>query len=246
MPSSHVPVHQKQIFLTFFSLLSFAFLLGVLFWVRRHFFPVDFSAAGLIHLRGFLLSYGFLTPLVFCLAYGLRSVFYIPEPMLMMLAGFLVGPILGPGLIMVGMLLSCVAVYTIATLLYRGGGERFLRMLVKIKFLNISQRKFLQILWVWRMLPLFPFSTLTYGAFVLKVPFKKFILAMAFGVIPSAIFYSYLGCFVLRFFEPNHLTLWSFSFIPSDWHVLLPFAVGIILWGSLGFWIQWKWHPVPK
>jgi len=246
MPSSRVHSHQKQIFISMFSLFSFAFLLGVLFWVRHHFFPVDFSAAGLLHLRIFLLSFGMLTPLAFCLTYSLRSVFYIPEPMLMMLAGFLVGPIFGPGLIMAGMLLSCFAVYGIGTLFYRSGGEHFLRMLVKMNFLKLSQKKFLQILWVWRMLPFFPFSTMTYGAFVLKVPIKKFLLAMAFGVIPSAIFYSYLGCFVLRFFDPNHLTIWSFSFIPSDWHVLLPFAVGIVLWGSLGFWIQVKWQAVPK
>jgi len=246
MSSSRALLHQKQIVVSLLFLLSLAFLLGVLFWVRRHFFPLDFSASGLMHLRIFLLSFGLLTPVVFCLTYGLRSIFYIPEPMLMMLAGFLVGPIFGPGLILAGMLLSCLSVYGIGTLFYRGGGQHFLRMLVKIKFLSFSQKKFLQVLWVWRMLPFFPFSTMTYGAFVLNVPIKKFLLAMAFGVIPSAIFYSYLGCFVLRFFEPSHLTIWSFSFIPSDWHVLLPFALGIVFWGSLGFWIQMKWKVVPK
>ena len=44
-----------------------------------------------------------------------------------------------------------------------------------------------------RMMPFVPFDAISYGAPLVGVPFSRFILATAIGIVPSIIVYSYLG-----------------------------------------------------
>ena len=47
-----------------------------------------------------------------------------------------------------------------------------------------------------RIMPFVPFDAVSYGAGLVGVPFSKFLLATAVGIIPSVVLYSYLGAVV--------------------------------------------------
>ena len=47
-----------------------------------------------------------------------------------------------------------------------------------------------------RVLPLIPFDAISYGAPLVGVPYSRFLLATAVGIIPSILIYSYLGTLI--------------------------------------------------
>ena len=47
-----------------------------------------------------------------------------------------------------------------------------------------------------RMLPFVPFDAISYGAPLVGVPFSRFLLATAIGIVPSILVYSYLGALI--------------------------------------------------
>jgi uncharacterized membrane protein YdjX (TVP38/TMEM64 family) len=47
-----------------------------------------------------------------------------------------------------------------------------------------------------RMMPFVPFDAVSYGAPLVGVPFSRFLLATAVGIIPSILVYSYLGTLI--------------------------------------------------
>ena len=47
-----------------------------------------------------------------------------------------------------------------------------------------------------RMMPFVPFDAISYGAPLVGVPFTRFLLATAVGIIPSVLIYSYVGSFI--------------------------------------------------
>jgi uncharacterized membrane protein YdjX (TVP38/TMEM64 family) len=47
-----------------------------------------------------------------------------------------------------------------------------------------------------RMMPFVPFDAISYGAPLVGVPFHRFLLATAIGIVPSILVYSYLGTLI--------------------------------------------------
>jgi uncharacterized membrane protein YdjX (TVP38/TMEM64 family) len=58
---------------------------------------------------------------------------------------------------------------------------------------SFFRRHGLQAVFLVRITPLVPFDAVSYAAGLVGVPFPKFILATAIGIIPSIIVYSYIG-----------------------------------------------------
>src|SRR5215468_11373390 len=51
-----------------------------------------------------------------------------------------------------------------------------------------------------RMMPLIPFDAVSYGAPLVGVPFSRFLLATAVGIVPSVLVYSFLGTLIARIY----------------------------------------------
>jgi uncharacterized membrane protein YdjX (TVP38/TMEM64 family) len=51
-----------------------------------------------------------------------------------------------------------------------------------------------------RIMPFVPFDAISYGAGLVGVPFSRFLLATAVGIIPSILIYSYLGTMIAGFY----------------------------------------------
>ena len=155
---------------------------------------------GLRAFREVLLEFGFWTPVIYCLIYACRSVIYLPEFLLMMMAGFLVGPFYGMVLVFCGCLLSASLAFGIAKLLSRFGGRSLLEKILKNKLKTLekmsAQFGYKTIL-IWRMMPFFPFTMISYGSALMKIPFHRYILAMGIGIWSPAFLYSFLGSTVM-------------------------------------------------
>jgi uncharacterized membrane protein YdjX (TVP38/TMEM64 family) len=64
-----------------------------------------------------------------------------------------------------------------------------------------------------RMMPFVPFDAVSYGAPLVGVPFSRFLLATAVGIIPSVFVYSYLGILIAKFYWWVLLGLLTISLI---------------------------------
>ena len=51
-----------------------------------------------------------------------------------------------------------------------------------------------------RIMPFVSFDAVSYGAPLVGVPFPRFLLATAVGIIPSILIYSYLGTLIARIY----------------------------------------------
>jgi uncharacterized membrane protein YdjX (TVP38/TMEM64 family) len=61
---------------------------------------------------------------------------------------------------------------------------------------DFFQKYGLQAIFLVRMLPFVPFDAVSYGAPLVGIPFKRFLLATTVGIIPSIFAYSYLGTLI--------------------------------------------------
>lgn len=179
------------------SAVVFALLYIALYAGLRHLLHFDFtSEAGLIDFRNRLRAHGPAMPLFYGLIYAARAVVYIPEPVLMVSAGFLLGTVKGVFLVAAGSLLASSIAFGIGRLARRFGGawilERWLRRRFPLVTQHIDDFSFRTIL-ILRMMPVFPFMFVVYGAALMDVSFGPFALAMGLGVIAPAIFYAMLG-----------------------------------------------------
>lgn len=71
----------------------------------------------------------------------------------------------------------------------------------------------LQAMFVARMMPFVPFDVISYGAGLVGVPYTRFLLATAVGIIPSILVYSYLGRMIAGIYWWVLLMLLSVSLV---------------------------------
>jgi len=71
----------------------------------------------------------------------------------------------------------------------------------------------LQAMFLVRMMPLVPFDAVSYGAGLVGVPFSRFLLATAVGIIPSILVYSYLGNLIAGIYWWVLVAMLTFSLV---------------------------------
>jgi uncharacterized membrane protein YdjX (TVP38/TMEM64 family) len=191
----------------------------------KTYFQIDYlSQEGLVKLRNQLHSFGAFTPLAFIFLYSLRSVFYIPEPVLMMTAGFLAGTVYGMLMVVFGSLVAASLAYGIALFLAKWSSGAFFQKFLKRKLgpvVQFANRFGLRMLFIWRMMPIFPFTMCTYSSGFLKISFPRYILAMGIGVLSPAFLYCSLGS--------TFLEVPSWSGILKSWQFLAFLAMVLMM-----------------
>ena len=86
-------------------------------------------------------------------------------------------------------------------LLSKTFGKPFAEKIVGSRIHNAEGffRKYgLQAMFLVRIMPFVPFDAISYGAPLVGVPFSRFLLATAVGIIPSVLVYSYLGAIIAK------------------------------------------------
>lgn len=128
-------------------------------------------------------------PPLFILAYAVGCTFLIPATIFILAAGATWGWALGSLYALSGAVLGCVLSYSIARFIGGGliskFGEAGTRLAAKLETVSFSA--FLML----RLVPLFPFAMLNFGAGVAKIRLGTFTLATLIGVAPAHVVVAY-------------------------------------------------------
>ncbi len=128
----------------------------------------------------------------FLLVCTVRPITLFPSSILALVAGALWGLLHGTIIALVG----SVAGATVAFWLARRTGHRFIRRLVGPGAdQDLGKRRkygFGLVFWT-RLLPVFPFDVVNYGAGFSRMHYHHYLVATTFGLIPSTFLYIYIG-----------------------------------------------------
>ncbi|GAA2142034.1 TVP38/TMEM64 family protein [Actinomadura napierensis] len=167
-------------------------------------------------------SLGWWGPIVFALCYALAVTALVPGSVLNASAGALFGVAVGVGSVLVGATAGAALAFVLARALGRPAVARYAGSgrLARLDA-YLSRRAFESIL-VLRMVGLFPFGVVNYGAGVAGVRFGPYIAGTFVGILPGTLVYTGLGK-ALR--EPGSPMVW-----------IAP--VGLVLLSGFSWWLS--------
>ena len=128
-------------------------------------------------------------PLVFVLTYAVAAVLLVPASVFVLSAGVIWGWKFGAAYAVIGGFAGAILSFWLAQWIGDGILQKFGRpgqQLAK----GLQRARFKSIL-ILRLVPLFPFAVVNYGAGVAGVKFSDYALATAIGMVPSAIVFTY-------------------------------------------------------
>ena len=137
---------------------------------------------------------GPLGPLLYMATYSVTSIILFPATLLSMSSGAVWGPYLGTFYTVTGAAIASCIPFLLARILGRQLAEK---MLNKSNSMNICDKfigknGFLTVL-AMRLIPIFPWDAVNYGAGLCSVRFRHYILATAVGIIPGSFTYNLIG-----------------------------------------------------
>jgi len=128
-------------------------------------------------------------PIVMIAAYAVGCVFAVPASFFILSSGVIWGWKLGGTYAMVGGVLGATASFLVGRFVGEGMLTKFGKVGRAVEK-NVEHAGFRSLL-VLRLIPLFPFAVLNYGAGVARVAVLDFIFATAFGLAPSNYVFAY-------------------------------------------------------
>lgn len=159
--------------------------------------------------RGYLLSFGPSAPLVYMVVYTVRPLIFFPASILSIAGGLVFGPLFGTVYTVIGASLGAFLSFGIARLL----GRDFVKPLLKGKLQQcdaFAERNSFSVVLFMRLLPIFPFDMVNYGAGLCGVKPVGYVVATVIGIIPGTFAYVYLGSSLM---EPKYIVVAVILFI---------------------------------
>ncbi len=136
---------------------------------------------------------GATTLVVFALAYGACTAFFVPRPVLNLAAGALFGSQAGLATALAGTMLGAALTFGLGRLL----GQDALRPLLRARWLTAADRQLsehgFRSMVVIRLLPGLPFCAMNYCAAVSRMGWVSYLAATALGSIPNTAAYAVAG-----------------------------------------------------
>ena len=145
------------------------------------------------NIREFIQSKGIWGPFVYFFLYALTSIVFFPGALLSTASGVIWGPVLGTLYTVFAATLAAIIPFSIARCFGRGFMARFMKgnkLEICDKF--VSKKGFLFILSV-RLIPIFPWDLVNYGAGLCGIRFKHYLFATLIGTIPGSLTYNLIG-----------------------------------------------------
>ena len=135
---------------------------------------------------------GIAGPLAYIALYATLTLLLFPGALLTAAGGAVFGTVLGTLLAVAGATIGATASFLLGRRLGRAQVEQIAGPRVRRLDDWLSRRGFTAVLYV-RLVPIFPFNLLNYGAGVTGVSTRDYVLATAIGIVPGAFAYSALG-----------------------------------------------------
>lgn len=166
-------------------------------------------------------SLGFWGPLVFAACYALAVTVLIPGSVLNASAGALFGLALGSGAVLAGATAGAALSFGLARMLGRPAVARFTGSGRLARMESYLSRRGFESILVLRMVSMFPYGAVNYGAGVAGVGFGPYMAGTMIGIIPGTLVYTGLGTALS---EPGSPAVW-----------LAP--VGLVVLSAGGWWL---------
>ncbi len=153
---------------------------------------VDLPSAG--DLRGTVGAFGAGAPLVLVLGYAAATLAWLPRTVLSATCGLLLGFAGGVPVALAGSLLGGVTGFALARLLGRDAVGRLTRGRLARADALLLRRGFVAVLTA-RLLPVVPFTAVTYAAGLSTVRSRDHLLGTALGIVPGTLAYVAVGAY---------------------------------------------------
>ncbi|MGL5314491.1 MAG: TVP38/TMEM64 family protein [Peptostreptococcaceae bacterium] len=175
---------------------------------------------GIDDIKGYIDSYGRMGPVVYIIMFSLVPLTLFPDSLLAISGGLAFGFINGYIYTTIGALIGGSISFYISRKLGRDAVKKITKE--KLDYIEqiINERGFF-IIFLLRLIPLFPFDVISYGAGLTSITYKDFILATLIGTIPGIAVFTNIGA--------QAVNLGSSSFYISIASLLALFAVSFFL-----------------
>lgn len=146
-----------------------------------------------IYAKNFIVSFGHLSAIIYIMIFWLRTLLIVlPTSVFVVLAGNLFGPLYGTIYSTIAIFLSASTAFFISKNLGRGFVIKILGEKINKINLKIENNGF-KIIMIMRLLLVFPFDLLSYGAGLTKIKYKDFVFGSIIGVFPELVSLNLLG-----------------------------------------------------
>ncbi|MBC8631950.1 TVP38/TMEM64 family protein [[Eubacterium] tenue] len=143
-------------------------------------------------IQAYVSSFGKLAPLVYIIMFALVPLTLFPDSVLAIGGGLIFGLFKGYIYTLIGALIGASLSFYISRKL----GRNFVKKLTKEKLDGIesmiNSKGFFVVLML-RLIPLFPFDIISYGAGLTSIKYKDFLLATIIGTIPGILVFTNIG-----------------------------------------------------
>ena len=136
---------------------------------------------------------GFWGPVMFVAGYALATVAFVPGSLLTLAAGAIFGLARGTALVFVAAVIGSTLAFLVSRYVARGAIER--RLAGDARFISIDRavgEQGRRIVFLLRLLPVFPFNLLNYGLGLTRVRLSDYVVASV-GMLPGTLLYVYYG-----------------------------------------------------
>ena len=165
-------------------------------------------------------SFGKLAPIIYIIIFALVPLTLFPDSIIAIAGGLIFGLVKGYIYTAIGAILGA----TLSFYISRKLGRNFVKKLTKEKLDNVEEMinsNGFFIIFMLRLIPLFPFDIISYGAGLTSVKYKDFILATFLGTIPGILVFTNIGA--------QSVNMGSGSFYISIGALVLLFITSMVL-----------------
>jgi uncharacterized membrane protein YdjX (TVP38/TMEM64 family) len=175
------------------------FLISIFFFL--HFSGLHEKYLTPEHFRNYIAMAGIWAPLLFISLYALPI---FSDSVFAMLGGILFGPLFGTVYSVIGALFSTSLAFFISRYLGRDFVARRLSGGWKLFDEDMERFGFRVILFL-RLVPIFPYEGINYGAGLTKIKYYDYLIATLLGIIPAAFAYNFFGDFLVKIVDPFYI-----------------------------------------
>lgn len=172
--------------------LKYLLIIGIIVVLIGVIFNLYKKNYGVEDIKAYIISFGIFAPVIYIIMFALVPLTLFPDSILAISGGLVFGLIKGYIFTAIGALIGASISFMLARIL----GRDFVVKFSKNKLQNVEKiignNGFLIIVLL-RLIPLFPFDIISYGAGVSNVKYKEYILATFIGTIPGILVFTNIG-----------------------------------------------------
>ena len=176
--------------------LGIIVILVAAIWAVFRFTALDIKDFSPTNIKDWILALGVWGPVVFIGLYALRAVvLVIPVGVMTLAGGLAYGKYLGTGYVIIGATLGACLSFLVARHLGRGFLDSlgFMKKGKLASFDESAARNGFKVILMARLIPIFQYDALNFGAGLSKIKFRDYALGTLVGMLPGGFIMAFLG-----------------------------------------------------